>query len=179
MRSILSSLTLLAAVSVAPAMAHATSFDTFTFVSNGLTVTTTLPTGVVVTPNYLPGDAPGYEIDFLSSATITKGANTEVDPSDYIQFYSSGASGGFSTGNVNGFPGDGLAFDDAQLGPTGAVLFTLGANNVINFTMGTTNFGNGVTATITPAATPEPSSLFLLGTGVLGLAGAARRRFTR
>lgn len=46
-----------------------------------------------------------------------------------------------------------------------------------------TNFYEEVQGSITPAATPEPSSLLLMGTGTLVLAGAARlgikRRATR
>lgn len=39
--------------------------------------------------------------------------------------------------------------------------------------------GTWTSATTPSAVTPEPSSLFLMGSGVLGLVGVAKRRFTR
>ena len=78
--------------------------------------------------------------------------------------------------------------------PNGYSIASITASNISgNYRSGTINFGSGgiaaggsawfslegpvdVNLQVRPSATPEPSSLLLLGTGALGIAGTLRRR---
>jgi hypothetical protein len=64
---------------------------------------------------------------------------------------------------------------DQNSGPSSAYENTTGAIPSESFTL----TGTTTTTTTTTSTTPEPSSIMLLGSGVLGLAGVLRRKLTR
>jgi len=74
-------------------------------------------------------------------------------------------------GNASVPSGD-PAYWDMNSGPSQAQENTIGTIPSESFTI----LGTGTTTTTTTGTTPEPSSILLLGSGILGLAGVLRRK---
>ena len=110
---------------------------------------------------------------YTISFAVHNADGTNPDANDPATFSAAfGSTTGFSESNVAIGPYVVETFTGVATGATTNLTFTF-EDVLADFDL------DSVSVVAQPSATPEPSSLMLLGTGVLGFAGVVRRRFNR
>jgi hypothetical protein len=182
MRKLLSALILILGLAVAPVAAHADSFQyNFTLTSTSsksnvpggsgyFIIDTAAPTSGNFDPDTLNGD--------LSLLTFSIGGDTFDTSSTYGQV-------AFQNGNVISVVYNGSTVDKSDDFSLNAGAMTYIFQDIDNQIDDLPEYSKGV-ITIdgppvdlsTPGVVPEPSTLLLFGTGVLGIAGIVSRKLT-
>lgn len=156
------------AASMVSAVAHADTVDDFVLTGNSHTETWSLPS-----PDPYP-IVPYMAMIFFQTTVTTDGVPSTQD----VDFYE---SGGLGVGTI--FFGPPLYSLAGGAPGYVDVTFRAGTYDLSSYVLGSTGFAYApFTLTITPEATtaaaPEPSTLALAATGLLGLVPVLRRRFT-